>query len=357
MITIGNRPVGTKEPPYFIADIAANHDGDLGRALKLIELAKESGADAAKFQNFKAPTIVSRGGFASLGKMLSHQASWKKSVYEVYEDCSLNKEWTPIIKRKCEEVGIEYMTTPYDFEAADLAEPYVHAYKIGSGDITWTGFLKYIAGKGKPVLLATGASELSDVIRAVAAIRDINSEIILLQCNTNYTASTGNFKFINLNVLKTYAGLYPDIVLGLSDHTLGHVTVLGAVALGARVIEKHFTDDNDRTGPDHGFSLNPSAWREMVDRTMDLWYALGDGVKKIEENEKEAFVIQRRALYYTKSLAGGSTIEKETLIPLRPNKKEGIPPYRADEIIGRTLAKDVTADTCAAWEDFETGNN
>ena len=149
------------------------------------------------------------------------------------------------------------MTTPYDYAAVDGVDCYVPAYKIGSGDITWTQFIEYVAKKAKPVLLATGAANIEDVIRAVECVIGNNKDIVLMQCNTNYTGSFDNLKYVNLNVLKFYANLYPGMVLGLSDHTPGHTTVLGAIALGARVIEKHFTDDNDRIGPDHAFSMNP----------------------------------------------------------------------------------------------------
>ena len=134
---IGSRTITSNGKPYFVADIAANHDGDLGRAFKLIEMAKEAGADVAKFQNFKAETIVSRAGFEGLGGKLSHQSAWKKSVYETYEDASVADEWSEKLKEKCDEVGIEYMTSPYDFASADWADNFVNAYKIGSGDITW----------------------------------------------------------------------------------------------------------------------------------------------------------------------------------------------------------------------------
>ena len=200
---IGNKEILKKGKPFFIADIAANHDGDLERAYKLIELAKEAGADVAKFQNFNAKTIVSKKGFETLGKQLSHQANWKKSVYEVYKDASINPDWTELLKRKCDEVGIEYMTSPYDYASVDLVDPYVNAYKIGSGDITWTEILKYILSKNKPILLATGASSMEDVDRAMDILKE-NQNIVLMQCNTNYTASTENFKYINLNVLKKY---------------------------------------------------------------------------------------------------------------------------------------------------------
>lgn len=346
--------INSIKKPYFIADIASNHDGDINRAYKLIELAKESGADCAKFQNFKAPKIVSPTGFNSLGKQLSHQSSWKKSIYEVYEEASIPYDWTPKLKEKCAKIGIEYMTSPYDFESVDSVDPYVNAYKIGSGDITWLEILTYIAKKNKPIILATGASTLQDVKRAVNTITSVNKQLIIMQCNTNYTVTRENFKYINLNVLLEYKKLYPDYILGLSDHTSGHSAVLGAVALGAKVIEKHFTDDNNRAGPDHKFSMNPKTWKEMVDRTMELYDALGDGIKKIEKNEEQTSVIQRRVLYYQKDLSKGHIITKDDIFPLRPAKHDGIAPYKINEIIGLKLTKDVKQDTYIKMTDLST---
>lgn len=349
---IGKTQICKDGRPYFIADIAANHDGSLERAYKLIELAKESGADAAKFQNFKAETIVSREGFASLRGKLSHQSSWEKSVYETYEDASISDDWSKLLKEKCNEVGIEYMTSPYDFSSVDIADQYVNAFKIGSGDITWCDILEYIAKKGKPVLLATGASDISDVKRAMKSIIKYNNQIILMQCNTNYTAKRENFKYINLNVLKEYKYLYPDAVLGLSDHTYGYTTVLGAFALGARVFEKHFTDDNDRLGPDHKFSMNPKTWREMVNATYDLYDALGDGNKKVEENEKDTVNIQQRAYYTTKEILKGTVIDKDMIYPVRPVLKNSFLPYEKDLIIGKVASRDMTTDYCIRKEDL-----
>ena len=349
---IGKRTIGESERPYFIADIAANHDGDLERAYKLIELAKEAGADAAKFQNFKAEQIVSKSGFEALGQGLSHQASWEKSVFEVYQDASLQDEWSGHLYEKCREVGIEYMTSPYDFSSVDLANHYVRVFKIGSGDITWTDILNYISTKEKPVLLATGASTLEDVDRAVEIIRRHKVNYVLMQCNTNYTASSKNMKYINLNVLRLYKERYPDAVLGLSDHTKGNVTVLGAIALGARVIEKHFTDDNSRVGPDHAFSMTPDSWREMVDRSMELWYALGDGKKKIEENEQESAIIQRRAIFVTRDMKAGETITREDVYPLRPIHADGIPPYEMDTVVGMCLKRNIRKDSYLRREDL-----
>ncbi len=350
---IGNREITDLGKPYFIADIAANHDGDLERAFQLIELAKEAGADAAKFQNFKARTIVSKAGFDNLGGQLSHQSTWEKSVFETYEDASVADEWSSKLKEKCDRVGIEYMTSPYDFASVDWADQYVNAFKIGSGDITWSAIIEHIAGKRKPVLLATGASEMVDVERAMDILRKMNVEVVLMQCNTNYTASPDNFRYINLNVLRTFKEKYPEVILGLSDHTFGYSTVLGAFALGARVFEKHFTDDNNRKGPDHRFSMNPRTWREMVDATYELYHAMGDGIKRVEENERDTVNIQRRAIYLQKDMKQGEIIEESSIFPLRPVYAEGILPYEAEKIIGKRLKRDISADSCLKWGDVE----
>jgi len=352
-IKIGKDILGFNQPLYFVADIAANHDGNLERAYKLIELAKESGAHAAKFQNFIASKIVSRRGFDILGSQLSHQSKWEKTVFETYEDASVSYDWTIKLKEKCDEVGITYFTSPYDFESVDHVDPYVPAYKIGSGDVTWHDMIKYIATKGKPVLMATGASTMEEVGLAMTVLTEYTKDIVLMQCNTNYTASSENIKHINLNVLKTYADVFPDVLLGLSDHTHGHTTVVGAVILGARVFEKHFTDDNNREGPDHKFAMNPSAWRNMVKCANEAYLALGNGAKIIEENEKETAVVQRRGLHFTENLIRGHVLKKTDLFPLRPRNYDSIAPYEIINLIGKKLKRNVTADDYIRMEDVE----
>ena len=342
-ITINKKKLGDEGPLYFIADIAANHDGSLERAYRLIELAKEAGADAAKFQNFQADKIVSNVGFQNLGTQSAHQAKWKKPVYEVYRDASISFEWTESLKKKCYETGIEYFTSPYDFESVDRVDPYVNVYKIGSGDITWLEIIEYIAKKNKPVMLATGASSMQDVVRAMNTLEAITDDIILMQCNTNYTGDLQNFNYINLNVLTTYKNRFPNVLLGLSDHTPGHATVLGAIALGARVFEKHFTDDNNREGPDHHFAMNPQTWREMVDRANELYHALGDGVKRIEENEKTSFVVQRRSLRVKKEMVVGDIITADNIEALRPIPQNGLPPYMLKDILGKKIKNKIAA--------------
>ncbi|NMB60563.1 MAG: N-acetylneuraminate synthase [Chloroflexi bacterium] len=351
-IRIGTHMIGNDHPTYFIADIAANHDGSLDRAKLLIRLAKEAGADAAKFQNFQAPKIVSDYGFKSLGGQISHQAQWKKSVFEVYKDASVPFDWTPVLKEECQKIGIDYFSSPYDFESIDHLDPFVPAYKIGSGDINWLETLEYIARKNKPVLLATGASDMGDVQRVVNTILAINPQLVLMQCNTNYTASLENFDHIHLRVLNTFHSMYPDLILGLSDHTPGHASVLGAVALGARVIEKHFTDDNNREGPDHAFAMNPQSWADMVENTRQLERALGSGDKFVAENEQQTVYLQRRCLRAARDLKAGEVMTREMIDVLRPVAKGAILPNELDLVIGTKILSDIPTGKEICWTDL-----
>ena len=348
-IRIAGRWVGADHPTYFIADISANHDGDLRRAKRLVRLAAEAGADAAKFQNFRAPKIVSDFGFRAMHSQVSHQATWKKTVFEVYADASIPFEWTPELKAACDENGIQYFSSPYDFEAVDMLDAYVPAHKIGSGDITWPEMLRHIAGKGKPVFLATGASDIGDVQRAVHTILSLNDQLCLMQCNTNYTASLENFGHIHLNVLKTYAAMFPDVVLGLSDHTPGHATVLGAVALGARAVEKHFTDDSARVGPDHPFSMTPDSWRDMVERTRELERALGSPDKRVGENERETVIVQRRCLRSAREIRAGEVLNRGMIDVLRPATPGAILPHEIASVVGTQALVDIPAGEALRW--------
>lgn len=355
-ISIAGKEIGLDQPTYFIADIAASHDGDLGRAVKLIELAAEAGADAAKFQNFTANEIVSDRGFREMGSKVSHQSTWRKSVVEVYRGASIPHDWTPTLLKACVDSGIHYFSSAYDFAAVDMLEPFVPAYKIGSGDVDWLEMVEYTAAKGKPMLVATGATRLGEVVNVVDAVRKYTNDLILMQCNTNYTASVENFNFLNLNVLKAYAELFPDVVLGLSDHTPGHSSVLGAITLGARAIEKHFTDDTTREGPDHKFSMDPASWRDMVDRSRELESALGSPLKRVESNETETVIVQRRAVRTRQALPAGHTLRRDDLVVLRPATPGAVSAAHVGELVGRTVTRSMEADEAIRWTDIDGRN-
>jgi sialic acid synthase SpsE len=347
---LGEKTIGQGHPTYFIADIGANHDGDIRRAIELIELAKAAGADAAKFQNFHASEIVSDYGFRSMGGRQAHQSKWAKSVYEVYEDAAVPDDWTVTLKKECERVGIEYFSSPYDFRAVELLDPYVPAFKVGSGDIDWHESLEFMASRGKPILLAAGAATLDDVRNALDVVTACTSDVVLMQCNTNYSGDDSNFDNIHLNVLKSFGELYPEVILGLSDHTPGHSTVLGAVALGASVIEKHFTDDNSRVGPDHSFAMTPQSWREMVDRTRELERALRSTEKFVADNEQETQYVQRRCLRARFRIESGQELTREMISVLRPADPDGIRPPAIRDVIGCRATRNVDAGEALSWE-------
>jgi len=351
-VEIGKVRVSQNDPTYFIADIAANHDGDLERARSLIWKAKEAGADCAKFQHFVADKIVSAAGFEALGAQSAHQAGWKRTVVEVYDAYHTRRDWTEALVETCRAADIEYMTTPYDMEAIATQAPHVPAIKVGSGDITFTPLLQACADLGKPVLLATGAATMDDVEQAVATVLERNPRLVLMQCNTNYSGSEDNFAHVNLNVLKAFATRWPGMPLGLSDHTPDHEAVLGAVALGARVIEKHFTDDNGREGPDHAFALDPASWAAMVKATRRLEASMGTGVKVIEGNETQTVVVQRRAIRARTDLPAGHVLTEADVECLRPCPADALDPRRLEAVIGRALASPVTAGKALTWPDL-----
>ncbi|MCF8527603.1 MAG: N-acetylneuraminate synthase family protein [Candidatus Nanopelagicales bacterium] len=297
-------------------------------------LAKEAGADCAKFQHFRAEHIVSDYGFKALGGQQSHQASWEKSVFETYPDASLPWEWTQPLAEHGRAIGIEFMSAPYDLEAVAHLDPWVNAFKVGSGDVNFVEELAEIAAIGKPVLLAAGV------------------DIVLMQCNTNYTGSIENVHHINLRVLNRYAQMYLGITLGLSHHTPGSVTVLGAVDLGARVVEKHFTDDTARSGPDHGFSMDPVTWRAMVDETRLLEAAMGTGVKGVEDNERETVVLQRRCVRAARDLPAGTVLIRDDLEVLRPAPVEAVPAHEVGTVVGKVLTRALVARQDVRWDDL-----
>ena len=177
------------------------------------------------------------------------------------------------------------MTSPYDLDYVDSVYSFIDAYKIGSGDINWHEIVDKISKKKKPLMIACGASNLKEIKTTIKRILKNKTNVVLMQCNTNYTNLEDNFKYLNLNVLKNFKKIFQTkkVILGLSDHTPGHSSVLGAVALGARVIEKHFTDNNNLIGPDHKFSMNPKTWSDMVKETRRLELSLGDGLKKVKK--------------------------------------------------------------------------
>ncbi|MBI2050327.1 MAG: N-acetylneuraminate synthase family protein [Parcubacteria group bacterium] len=345
-INIGGRLIGEGQPALIIADIGANFDRNLDKAKELALAVKQAGGDVVKIQSFLAPKIVSGKGFASM-QLKGVHGSWGRPVDEIFKEAEFPREWHKEFFDYCKSIGIMASSAPYDFEAVDLMEECgVDFYKIGSGDITWLEMLEYIARKGKPVILATGASTLAEVDEAVAAIAATgNIDLALLQCITNYPSK---IESANLNVLKTYQESY-GIITGYSDHTPGDTVVLGSIALGGKVIEKHFTLDKSAHGPDHPHSMDPKEFGAMVRRVREMEQALGSAKKEVVPEESETVIVQRRGLCAKVDVKKGEAFSGENVIELRPAL--GILPKHKKDIIGKPAKRDISAGEPIKWDD------
>lgn len=351
------RTIGQGYPTYIIAEVGSNFDGDLQRAKMLAKMAKDAGADAYKIQNFLAPKIVSQKGFE--GMQVAHQSKWDKPVVEVYKKAEFPREWVKELSDYCQEIGIDFLSAPYDREAVDLLDEIgVPAFKFGAGEIDNIEFLAYAAKKGKPMIVSCGACTLEDVKRAVDAITQAgNNQIILLQCITSYPTLMKNASLKAMVTLKKAFGFE----VGYSDHTTGKegggddplegITVpLASVALGGVVIEKHFTDDIKRKGPDHSFALPINTFKKMVDAVRALETGMGDGVKKVEDSEKETVIVQRRGIYAKESIAAGEEITKEKLEFLRPALF--LRPPQIKGVLGKKATRNIQAGEPIKIDDF-----
>ncbi len=346
-IKIGGRFIGHGHPTYLIAEIGANFDNNIVKAKKLCEAAKESGADCAKFQTFCTSKIVSEGGFSRM-KLRGVHGSWGRTVSEVFKDAEFPREWHQEVADHCKHIGIDFSTSPYDIEAVDLCVkldlPFI---KIGSGEITWLEMIEYIAGKGKPLLLATGDATLAEVDEAVRVIEATgNRNLVLMQCITNYPSKIDS---ANVNVLKTYQSAF-EILTGYSDHSPGPVVALASVVLGGCVIEKHFTLNKTDKGPDHPHSMTPAEFRLMADYVREIERAMGSTRKEVVEEEGETVFVQRRGLYAKRDVPKGKIIEAEDIDVLRP--AIGILPKFRKTIIGKTAKNDIAVGQPLFWDDF-----
>lgn len=346
-IKIGRKVIGENHPTYFIAEIGANFDKNIDKAKKLIDAAKAAGADCAKFQTFSTPKIVSEGGFSRM-QLKGVHGSWGRTVSDVFKDAEFPVEWHKEIADYCKEIGIDFSTSPYYKEAVDLCmELDVPFIKIGSGEVTWLEMLKYIASKGKPVMLATGDATMSEIDEAVRAIESTgNKDLVLMQCITNYPSK---IESANVNVLKTYQSAF-NVLTGYSDHAPGHVVALASVVIGGRIIEKHFTLNKTDIGPDHPHSMEPQEFKFMVDSIREVERAMGSTRKEVVEEEGETVYVQRRCLYAKNNLIAGQIITENDIDVLRPAL--GIPPKYKDIIIGKASKIDIEAGQPLFWDNF-----
>lgn len=346
-IKIGDRSIGHGHPTYLIAEIGANFDKNLDKAKRLVDAAKESGADCAKFQTFITEKIVSEGGFSRM-KLEGVHGSWGRTVSEVFKDAEFPREWHEEVAEHCKNVGIDFTTAPYDLEAVDLCVklnlPFI---KIGSGEITWLEMLDYIARKGKPMMLATGDATLSEIDEAVRTIEATgNKDLILMQCITNYPSKINS---ANVNVLKTYQSAF-DILTGYSDHSPGPVVALASVVLGGCVIEKHFTLNKKDKGPDHPHSMEPHEFKQMAMYVREIERAMGSTRKEVVEEERETVYVQRRGLYARNNITKGHIMTADDIDVLRP--AIGIQPKYKDVITGKVSKIEIQKGDPLYWDNF-----
>ncbi len=346
-VQVGPRRVGNGEPVFVIAEAGVNHNGDLERAKRLVEVAVEAGVDAVKFQTFRAELVASPE--APQAAYQAKNTGRVESQLDMARRLELGSEATRAVRDHCADLGIMFLSTPFDEISADLLEDLdVPAFKVGSGELTNHRFLRNLAEKGRPILLSTGMSGLEEVSAAVEVIRSTgNSSICLFHCVSNYPTDPAD---CNLKAMATLRERFRCPV-GWSDHTLGVHVTMAAVALGSEMIEKHFTLDRTLPGPDHKASVEPDELAAMVRQIRDVEASLGDGVKRRRESEKNTAEVARRSVHAAKSIAAGSQIRVDDLVAMRPGT--GIPVERIDEVVGRRSIRDIAPGQMLSEDDLE----
>lgn len=342
-ITIAGRRIAADVPPYVIAELSANHNGSLDTALKIVEEAKKAGADAVKLQTYRPDTITldSDGpGFVIEGGL------WHgRRLFDLYQEAHMPWDWHRPLFDRARDLGIALFSSPFDRTAVDLLEDLnAPAYKIASFEAVDLPLIRYVAGTRKPMIISTGMADADEIDEAVAAARDGGcTELALLHCVSGYPAPAADYQ---LRTLSDMIGRW-GVVTGLSDHTLDNTTAIAAVALGAALVEKHFTLDRDGGGPDDSFSLLPAELAQLCQGARTAWSALGrvDYGRKSSEVGNAQF---RRSLYFVKDLRAGDTVTADAVRSVRPGF--GLAPKFLDDVIGRRAARDIVANTPVAWD-------
>jgi len=331
---IGNREISEQSPVFVIAELSANHNQDFDLAVKTIEAAKDAGADAIKLQTYTADTITLDCGNEYF--QIKQGTIWDgTTLYKLYQQAYTPWEWQPKLKEIAEKIGLICFSSPFDKTAVDFLEKMnVPAYKIASFEITDTPLIEYVASKGKPVIISTGIATEAEIDDAVSACRmQENNNIILLKCTSEYPAP---FEEINLNAIPYIKQKY-GVIAGLSDHTTGISIPSAAVALGAKVIEKHLILDRSMGGPDSSFSLMPGEFKEMVKTVREVEKALGTGKLELTEKIKKSRQFSR-SLFAVKDIKAGEIFTEENIRSIRPGF--GLPPKMIKELLGKASPKD-----------------
>lgn len=344
-LTIDGREIGEHTPPYVIAEMSANHNSDLQRALRLVEKAKLAGADAVKLQTYKPDTITLNSNGEDF--QISDGLWAGQTLYDLYEQAHTPWAWHPTLFEYARSLEITMFSSPFDHSAVDFLEDLkAPAYKIASFEATDLPLIRYVAATGKPMIISTGMADADEIEAAISAAYDGGcKELAILHCVSGYPAPSADYNLLTIPDMHQRFG----VVTGLSDHTLGNATAIASVALGASIIEKHFTLDRKGGGPDDSFSLEPIELANLCRDSRTAWDALGNVnyARKTSEKDNVKF---RRSLYFTRSLSAGHVITSDDVRSVRPGY--GLPPQYIDTVIGRILAKDVAFATACQWNAF-----
>ncbi|WP_199911832.1 pseudaminic acid synthase [Dongshaea marina] len=340
---INNRAIGKKEKPYIIAELSANHNGSLQRALESIEIMAQSGADAIKIQSYTADTMTID---CDKQDFLIHGGLWDGyKLYDLYDWAHTPFEWHETLFQKAKEVGVTLFSTPFDETAVDLLEELdTPAYKIASFEMTDLPLIKRVAQTGKPMIISTGMANQQEIEETVKTARENGcSELVLLHCISGYPSPVEQANLATIPKMEQDF----DCLVGLSDHTLGTSVPVAAVALGACVIEKHVTLSREDKGPDSAFSLEPSELKQLSLDTQVVWQAIGTASYE-QKPVEEASIKFRRSLYFVEDLKAGDKITASSIRRIRPGY--GLTPKHYQELIGKEVNQDISIGTAVSWE-------
>ena len=342
---VGNKKVGENEKVFIIAEIGANHNGDFDLAKKSIEEAYKCGVDAVKFQTYTAKELLAdTDRIITWGKKGDEK---QEKISEMFDRISLKREWHKELFNYAKSLGLEVFSTPFSVDGVEFLENLnVPCYKVASSDVNYVDMLEVMAKKEKPIILSVGKSTLREVDSAVDLL-EINNckELIIMHCVAQYPSPMDE---MNLNVIKSLKLMYPDSIIGFSDHSIGTTSAIGAVVLGAKVVEKHFTIDKTLEGPDHWFSLDPKEMTQLVSEIRNIEIALGSSRKRVLECEKDERKKSIRSLVLKKDIKKGEIITENHLAMLRPGY--GISPFDKHKVIGLKVAQDFPKNTVLKWE-------
>ena len=344
VIDVAGRKIGVGQPCFVIAEAGVNHNGDLELAKQLIDVAKNSGADAVKFQTFVAEKVIAPS--APKAAYQSTTTDPTESQLEMVKKFELGFADFVTLKDYCDSIDILFLSTPFDEDSADfLADLGVSAFKIPSGEITNIPLIRRVAAKGKPLIVSTGMANLKEVGAALEVFEGAgNEQIVLLHCVSSYPTPAAE---VNLRAMRTMADEF-GLPIGFSDHTAGIHIAVAAVSLGACVIEKHFTLDKNLPGPDHKASLEPAELAALVSNIREVESSFGDGEKRPAQCEKDVATVARRSIVARNTITAGSIISLDSIIMLRPGT--GLPPTMIDSVIGRRAKDDIPSGTLVTME-------